>query len=824
MKRRIYLTGFFYFIILLIAGEAFADNSSAGINGSVPEIKALKIGSQSPRIDGFLDDPIWQNKNLQFARNFMQTDPDEGEAASESTLVAVVYDDEAIYFAFWCYDDEPDKIAKQLVRRDRNSESDKISVRLDPFHDHQTGYMFTINASGVHRDARIFNDDNTDISWDGIWSSGIKMQPWGYSAEMKIPFHCIRFPEKEEHVWGVNFVRGINRRTEFAMWHQTPSSISGYISKLGHLTGLTGIKSTRHMELLPYAVSNYQTEPASAGNPDGKDFIGNAGFDFKYGLSSNLTLNATINPDFGQVELDRPVLNLSTFETFYPERRPFFLEGAEMFNTEYNMFYSRRIGRSPYRDVDDANLAYYTDYPKAATILGAAKITGKLSSGTSIAFLNAITEQENAKYVAEIISEVDTTLVNNEYQYDTSLAYPSREGVVEPKAFYSVLRIKQDLLSNSYVGGIMTLTSQETMYPALTGAIDWRLLTKNGMWVFRGQSVFSRVNNQNMGTALDLTFEKYSGKHFHAAVGGEFKDKQLQINHLGYTNRNDYREAWLWVQYRSSDDWWIVRNSWNNINMSSSWNYDGTNIGRNFNFNNNIEFINNWMGGLWANLNPSTKDDRETRDNGFWEEPVNWSFGVWLDTDERKKLSFEFDYYFGHSRSSPWWGAEFLIRYKPVSNMEFTVQTEYTHDFDQLYWVTNDSFGQSIFAEKDQNIFNLNVSASLVLNRNLSCQLSAQGLLTGLDYYDYRPYLGQNNYGALQSGYDVDYNYSALNSTLLVRWEYLPGSTLYLVWTRALEEVDRSANNLDMSRDFNRLFSGGADNVFVIKASHWLNI
>ena len=280
MKRGIFVTGLLCLIILLNTGMAIADDSSVEKDKTVPEIKALKINSQSPRIDGFLDDPIWQNKNLQFAQNFIQSDPDEGEAASESTLVAVAYDDEAIYFAFWCYDDEPDKIAKQLVRRDRYSESDKISVRLDPFHDHQTGYMFTINASGVHRDARIFNDDNMDMSWDGVWSSGIKMQPWGYSAEIKIPYHCIRFPEKDEHVWGVNFVRGINRRTEYAMWYHTPSAEGGYISKLGHLTGLTGIKSATHMELLPYAVSNYQTEPANTGNPDGKDFIGNVGFDF----------------------------------------------------------------------------------------------------------------------------------------------------------------------------------------------------------------------------------------------------------------------------------------------------------------------------------------------------------------------------------------------------------------------------------------------------------------------------------------------------------------------------------------------------------------
>ena len=182
------------------------------------------------------------------------------------------------------------------------------------------------------------------------------------------------------------------------------------------------------------------------------------------------------------------------------------------------------------------------------------------------------------------------------------------------------------------------------------------------------------------------------------------------------------------------------------------------------------------------------------------------------------------DYYLGDSRTNPWWGAEFLVRYRPVGNIEFTAHTEYTHDFDQLMWVENPDDTTTIFAEKDQNIFNLNLCASVVVSRNLSIQLSAQGLLTGLDYYDYRPYLGGGRYGDCQDGYNHDYNYSALNSTFLIRWEYLPSSTLYLVWTRSREEVDDAVNNLNFDRDFNRFFSSGSNNVFLAKASHWMNI
>jgi hypothetical protein len=761
------ITGFIIFLLLFSFGLAADDDSIAAQMREVPELRAIRINPHAPEIDGYLNDAIWNNSKIEFARGFTQREPDEGNPATESTLVAVAYDNDAIYFAFWCYDSEPDKISGQLVRRDRYSESDQVYVRLDPYHDHQTGYSFNVNASGVQRDRRLYNENQIDDAWDGVWSSAVRHQPWGWSAELKIPYHCLRFGEKDIHTWGVDFVRSINRKTENVRWAFTPSSEGGFVSNFGHLTNLTGIKPSGNLELLPHIVSSFETEPESIGNPDGLDFMENIGLDFKYGLSTNLTLNATINPDFGQVELDCPVLNLSTYETFYPERRPFFMEGADLFRAEYTMFYSRRIGRTPDNDVGDNNQIYYTDYPKATTILGAAKLTGKLSGGTSIAFLSAITETERANYAAELL-ELDSIIIGDSVQVDTlSIDTVFREGVVEPKAVYSVLRIKQDVLSNSSIGGILTLVSQDSRYPAVTGGVDWRLLTNSSSWCFRGQTIFSRVDNENIGYASDAVIEKCAGKHIRGAIGLVMKDKNLNINRLGYTQRNDVRNGWMWMQYRTNDDWWIVRNSWNNINISTNWNYDGYNIGNNFNFNNCIQFTNNWHGGMGFAQSFGKYDDRETRGHGLWENPRNWNSWIWLDTDERKKLSVEFDFSFGNSRTAPWWGGEMLVKYRPISNMEFYIHGEYVHDFDQLMWVKNPDDTTTIFADKDQNIFYLDASASIVFRNNLSCQLSASGLLTGLNYYNYRPYLGNNHYGYPQSGFDHDYNYSALNSTLL---------------------------------------------------------
>ncbi|MCP4706925.1 MAG: carbohydrate binding family 9 domain-containing protein, partial [candidate division Zixibacteria bacterium] len=393
MKRSVSLFLLIKVLVLSLALTSVAEKSEIA-NETVPSLKAYRINPHPPVIDGDLSDQIWKSSKIHYAKKFTQLEPDEGTAATESTMVAIAYDDEALYAAFWCYDSEPDKIMRQLVRRDRHSASDDITVCIDAFHDHQTSFRFRVNAAGVQRDERVYNDNAQDDSWDGIWYSDVKIQPWGWSAELKIPYHCLRFVEKEEHIWGLNLTRNIERKGEYVKWSFTPSAEGGFTSKFGHLTGLTNIKPTGHMEILPYAVSKAEIEPKSIGNPDGRELLGNAGFDMKYALSSNLILDATVNPDFGQVELDQPVLNLSTYETYFSEKRPFFIEGMDLFETEFHLFYSRRIGRSPSADVDDDSLAYYTNYPDASTILGATKLTGKLSSGTSIAFLTAITEKE----------------------------------------------------------------------------------------------------------------------------------------------------------------------------------------------------------------------------------------------------------------------------------------------------------------------------------------------------------------------------------------------------------------------------------------------
>jgi len=831
VRRALLLTGLTVPLLLFFSMGVIAqdvEKVTSTEDRIVPELRAYRINPHPPQIDGNLDDEIWKSPHAQYAGNFTQREPNEGDAATESTLVAVAYDNDALYVAFWCYDSEPDNIVGQLVRRDRWAESDKVTFRIDPYHDHQTGNAFEVSAAGVQRDCRYYDENNSDMSWDAVWESGVQRQPWGWSAEMKIPYNCLRFTEREEHVWGVDFQREINRKDEYVRWAFTPLEDGGFVSNFGHLTGLSGIRPARHMEIMPYVVSSFETEPKSLGNSDGRDYVSNTGFDFKYALSSNMIVNATINPDFGQVELDSPVLNLSAYETFYGERRPFFLEGSHLYSTDFMLFYSRRIGRPPYNGVDDPEGLYYTDYPNATTILGATKISGKLSGGTSIAVLNAITQEEKAEYAAETNVVMDSNLVDDEWVHELlSADTVEREEVVEPLASYTVIRLKQDVLNNSSVGAMFTTVNQEGYHPAVTGGVDWRLYTNNGTWHTGGQVIFSRVDNENTGFGLNASLAKTSGKHIRGSVDVTFKNPDLEINRLGYTSRNDTKHAGFWMQYRTNDDWWIIRNSYNNINFNSSWNYDGINYSLNADYNAHIDFINNWSLGYGIQMQAEKYSDIETRGNGLWVWPKypTWSWWMSINTDSRKKISYCWNPGGGLDRGGSWWANYIGFDYRPRSNMEFSFGINYSRYLNATRWI-DEIDGQSLFADLDRDNISLRASSSVVLNRNLSVQLSAVGLLTGLDYERHRYYLGDGNYSDELDGLenDYDYNYSALNSTLLIRWEYSPGSTLYLVWTRSRPEVNDGIRNVNLARDIKRLFKGDDYNVFLIKASYWLNV
>jgi hypothetical protein len=456
-------------LLLLLPAMAWAQTAPSG--RPVPSVRAVR--SAAPIVlDGRLDEPAWREASP--ATGFTQSDPKEGQAATERTEVRVVYDDEALYVGARMFDAEASKIRRRLSRRDASSfDADYIIVYLDPHHDHLTGARFQVTAAGSLGDAAVYNDTAEDDSWDGVWDAKVAMDRDGWTAEMRIPFSQLRFTSGDRQIWGLNIERFIRRKNESDWWELVLKKDSGLASRLGHLKGLDGIQPRPHLDLLPYATARAEYIRPAPGDPfnSGSRAVGSAGLDMKWGVTSSLTLDATVNPDFGQVEVDPAVVNLTAFETFYDEKRPFFTEGSNIFGnfgrsgaTSYDgfnradptLFYSRRIGRSPQGSASGD----FVSEPSSTTILGAAKLTGKTASGWSVGLIDAVTGRESA-------------------QVDTAGARSTVE--VEPPTNYLVGRVKRDVANRASVGVMFTGVERALGgSPALSDLLDAHAYTAGG--------------------------------------------------------------------------------------------------------------------------------------------------------------------------------------------------------------------------------------------------------------------------------------------------------------------------------------------------------
>src|SRR5205809_6396542 len=375
------------------------------------QLRAVRLaGGQAVSIDGTLDEALW--RTAERVTGFTQRDPTEGAAASESTVVYIAYDDAALYIGARLYDAHPDSIVARLARRDQGTNSDRFQVFIDPYHDKRSGFYFGVTAAGTLHDGTLFNDDWDDDSCDGVWEGKVTRDAQGWTAELRIPYSQLRFVRQSQYVWGINFRRDVARKNEFDYLVYTPKNGTGFVSPFPDLVGIERIAPPRRIEVMPYMTSRAAFTPHAAGDPfnDGSKLSPGFGADARLGLGSNLTLNATVNPDFGQVEVDPAVVNLSDVETFFNEKRPFFVEGSSIFDFGFggqrnfwgfnwpgpSFFYSRRIGRALGVSAPPNG---YADGPDGAHILGALKLTGKVSGSWNVGGLTAVTARERATLV-----------------------------------------------------------------------------------------------------------------------------------------------------------------------------------------------------------------------------------------------------------------------------------------------------------------------------------------------------------------------------------------------------------------------------------------
>lgn len=854
-------------------------------------------------LDGRLDDAAWAAAEP--ATDFRQQNPDDGQPATQRTEVRFLFDAEALYIGARMYDTEGGAgIRSRLVRRDQQVEADRLEVVFDTYHNHLGRTSFAVNPSGVRYDAGQASE-YTDPSWDPVWEAKTAVDDEGWTAEIRIPFSQLRFPRDSVQVWGMQIWRTASRLNEVSMWSHWGRSEFGGPQRFGHLEGLAVQRGTRRLEVLPYVVGRSQfLRPGDAANPffDQRTTDARAGVDLKYLLTSNLTLDATINPDFGQVEVDPAVVNLSAFETFFPERRPFFIEGSGVFGfggfncyfcsnvSSMSLFYSRRIGRSPQGAAPSGT--DYADVPDASTILGAAKVSGRTGGGWTLGMLDAVTSREHARTM--------TGGVPGTHE-------------VEPLTNYFVGRVRKDLNGgNLVVGAIATSVSRFTDEASLTSrlpshaealGLDWNARWKNRTYSFMGNMAFTSVSGE--ATAIDR-LQRSSARYFqrpdrapgsNGAFSSGYDPTATSLRGWGGYGRVA-KEAgnWLWEvagNVRSqgfeandmafltrADYYWMNANLFRTFNRPTSWyrqinliagaqqqyNFEGDLTDRQFHGFLFYQFLNYWNVNGFVIRRTEVDDDRLTRGGPVVRRVGNWFYNANLNTDSRKSLSFFLNG--NYSRTDEGYvgyGTSLNAQIRPASNLSVSVAPSYNLSRSAQQYVTAvdapglDAFygRRYVFADLEQRTIGFDTRVNLTMSPGLTVELYAQPFISSVHHDRFKEFAAPRTtdkrvYGedigtiaAVQSaggqvtGYSIDpdgagaqaaftiqnpdFNLRSLRGNMVIRWEYRPGSTLFLVWTRAGSDFSPFVDDFRAGRDVDAMFAAKADNVFLLKMTYWLN-
>ena len=593
----------------------------------------------------------------------------------------LAYDDECLYLGVMAYDREPEGIVARLVRRDQWTEADHVQVMIDAHHDHQTAYWFRVNAAGSLNDGHISNDgdgwDAWDETWNGVWDARVSRCDQGWSVEFRIPYRVLRFSPREADTWGINVDRHISRKKERLCWVMVPRKENGCVSRFAHLDGIEGIAPRRALELLPYAVGRSTFAPV--GDPDHRDLFGSLGADVRYGVTSGVSFNAALNPDFGQVETDPAELNLSVFETHQDERRPFFLEGSQMFETPIQLFYSRRIGRQPgYRSVPDGyETAEQADF---TTILAAAKMTGKTARQTTFAVMEALTASEDAR-----IESTFTDLISGEERTQ------ERGILVEPRANFLVGRVKQDLFAgNSHIGLLATALNRHRAADAYSGGVDWNVKWRDNAFSFSGQLAGSRAGpaeDRTQGLGNQMAVRKNSG-WYRGELWWEAYSRGFEVNDLGFLWRTDYYLPWLWAQVRKDEPWACFRRNSFNVNRWGMWNFDGVALGDGVNIETWNQLANFWWVGMEFTHEFRTRDDLDTRGGPPIVRPASTEYELFVESDSRRAISgwgwFEWG---SNEAGSTWRALGPTVTFRATPNIEFRFRPRYRWGSHDAQWI-----------------------------------------------------------------------------------------------------------------------------------------
>jgi hypothetical protein len=880
LRNLILLTGILLFTIISNAQER--------------NYKTKNLGESEITIDGQMDEAIWNE--VEWGNNFTQLEPYEGKEPNQQTAFKILYDDDNIYILVKSYDKDPENIERRMSRRD-NLEGDFIGILIDSYNDDRTSFNFYATAAGVKGDSFMSEDgDSEDDTWDPIWYLKTSITDEGWLAEIKIPLTQLRFSNSEVQTWGFQMMRHIFRIEETSTWQPIKQEDPGFVSRYGYLSGIENIKPKKQADILPYIVSKFENYESEEGNffYDGQDLGINAGIDAKIGLTNNMILDLTVNPDFGQVEADPSEVNLTAFETYFQEKRPFFIEGRNIFDfginvgdgnfASDNLFYSRRIGRHPhFSEWDDNTYDYDNEYVKRkdhTTILGAMKLTGKTENGLSFGIMESITSKEQI----EIGSDE-----NNIRKFTT-----------EPFTNYFAARVRKDLNDGNTVVGAMgtavnrKLDEDHLKYlhkNAYSGGLDVLHQWKDKKYYINARILYTHVAGDTLaiiktqrapqryfqrpvdyvavdssltqlnGTAGTIMTGKSGSKGLRYMAWISWRSPQFETNDIGFLNNTDDISNVYWAGYRITDPFFIFRTFAINSNYWQGWDFSGQRIFSGGNMNLHGQFKNYWRFGFGYNLDGEVTSKATLRGGPEIILPGNTSQWINVSSDQRKKLTAFVNGYrsISFEDANKVYFAIFRLSYQPTNTLNLSIAPSYNNILNRMQYVTATEFNgedRYIMADIKQEIFTLEFRANLNLTPDFSIEYYGRPFIFSGQYSNFKritdpraeayadrfeilddelsaEYYEQDEYYEALIDEDMDgttdysfgYNdHKVLDfqSNLVARWEYRPGSVLYLVWSENRSRLP-IYEPFHIGKDFGNMFNNEhayPHDIFLIKLSY----
>jgi len=837
-----------------------------------------RIRTVPPKVDGRLNDACWDEGT--WAGDFVQQRPVEGATPSQKTEIKILYDEHNIYVAIRAYDNEPNKIDRQMGRRDMFT-GDVVGICFDSYHDFRTGFEFNLTAGGSKVDLLLTNQ-GVDISWDAVWYGKTAIEDSAWTAEMQIPLSQLRYSSENEQIWGLHAWRWINRNQEECQWNLIPRDSPGPVYDFGELHGIRDIPKSRRIEFLPYSVARLHHAQQTQGDPfadaSQKDF--SAGLDGKIGVTSDFTMDFTILPDFGQVEADPSVLNLSAYETYFEEKRPFFLEGRNIYQfstSGQQLVYTRRIGHAP-SITPELNEGEYIHSPQYTKILGALKLTGKNSRGLSLGLIESVTSEEYA-HISNGITQ--------------------RKELVEPYTNYFVARVEKDMNNaNTVFGGILTAVNRSTESPATaelnreaySAGMDFRQYLKEKTFYFDIESVISHIRGSKeaiyraqtsparyfqrpdapyvqldtsrtslTGTAGSIEFGKGSNGPWRFSESFTWSSPGLELNDMGYLRSTDKIEQSTSLSYIKTEPELIFRSYHLGLGQYNRWDFGGRLQSSSLSLGASAQLSNMWSVNFHVSRYKPSYENDILRGGPSMKEPGGWTGFFSLGTNYARKVSLSF--------SSSIYSADEVnqqslylapgLNFKLTRALQMSSYFSYSYSTNDMQYITNIPFGgdtRYITASLEQERINMTLRIDYTILPGLTIQYYGSPFIASASYDDYKritnpvagsyydrfSYLARNipEKPSQQPEINIDedhdnfvdyviqrpdFFFRQFRSNLVARWEYKAGSSLYFVWSQGRTGSDNDPT-LRFADGFKSLTSDLPNNIFLIKLNYWFSL